>query len=187
MRRQVLLNTFTIFIFLLSKVHGMVYLDGNTHLDLLYQKSLSYQHHWENYQTSFLEGLIPCGLRNKKHPATNAISDTFEEQWDFVLYDAKTKLVQLLLKESKRIINETGIQIEVDISNDYTTTGSTKYKQLEEKYLKFRQQLEKRQASKWKKFKERSRKEKYDGVVQERGNQVAKQRLINVGQHPILK
>ena len=58
----------------------MVYLDGNTHLDFLYQKSLLYQHHRENYQTSFLEGLIPSGLRIKKRPAINAISDTFEEQ-----------------------------------------------------------------------------------------------------------
>ena len=55
MRRKVLLITLTIFIFLLNKVQGMAYLDGNTHLDLLYQKSLGYQHHWENYQTSLLD------------------------------------------------------------------------------------------------------------------------------------
>ena len=82
-------------------------------------------------------------------------------------------MVQLLLKESERIVNEIEIQIEMEISNDYTTTGSTKRKQLEENHLKFRQQLENREAKKWKKFKKSSRKEKYDGVVQERGNQVA--------------
>ena len=42
MRREVLLITFITFTFLLNKVHGMVYLDGNTHLDLLYHKSLPY-------------------------------------------------------------------------------------------------------------------------------------------------
>ena len=57
-------------------------------------------------------------------------------------------MVQLLLKESERIANEIEIQIDMEISNDYTTTGSTKRKQLEEKYLKFRQQLENRQAEK---------------------------------------
>ena len=62
MRTKVLLITFIILIFLLTKVHGMVYLDGNAHLDLLYQKSLRYKHHRENYQTSLLEGLIPSGL-----------------------------------------------------------------------------------------------------------------------------
>ena len=63
MRREVLLITFIIFIFLLNKVHGMLYLDGNTNLDVLYQKSLRYQHHRGNYQTSSLEGLIPSDLQ----------------------------------------------------------------------------------------------------------------------------
>ena len=172
MRKKVLLIPFIIFTFLLNKVHGMVYLDGNIHLDLLYQKSLRYQHHRENYQTSLLEGPIPSGLQIKKRPAINAISDTFEEQWNFVLYDAEKKLVQLLSKESERIVKEIEIQIETEISNDYTTTGSTS-KQLKEKHLKFRQQSENRRAKKWKKFKERSRKGKYDGVVQQKGKRVA--------------
>ena len=111
-------------------------------MDLLYQKLLRYQHHWENYQTSLLEGLTPSGLRIKKRPAINSISDTFEEQWNFVLYDAEKKLVQLLLKESEHIISKIKIQIEIKISNDHIKTGSTKHKQLEEKHLKFRQQLE---------------------------------------------
>ena len=117
-----------------------------------------------------LEGLTPSGLRIKKRPAINSIFDTFEEQWNFVLYDAEKKLVQLLLKESDRIVNEIEIQIEIEISNDHITTSNTKRKKLEEKHLLFRQQLENRRAKKWKKFKERSRKEKCDGVAQERGN-----------------
>ena len=94
----------------------------------------------------------------------------FEKQWNFVLYDAEKKFVQLLLKKSECVINEIEIQIEIEISNDHITTSSTKHKQLEEKHLKFRKQLENRQAKKWKKFKECSRKEKCDGVAQERGN-----------------
>ena len=80
MEREVPLITFIIFTFLLNKVHGMVYLDGNTHLDVLYQKSLHYQHHRENYQLSFLEKLILSVLRIKKCTAINAISDMLEEQ-----------------------------------------------------------------------------------------------------------
>ena len=94
----------------------------------------------------------------------------FEKQWNFVLYDAEKKFVQLLLKKSECIINKIKIQIEIEISNYHINTGSTKHKRLEEKHLKFRKQLEKRQAKKWKKFKECSRKEKCDGVAQERGN-----------------
>ena len=111
MKREVLLVTFIILIFSLNKVHGMAYLDGNVHLDFLYQKLLRYQHHRENYQASLLEELTPSGLQIKKCPAINVISDTFEEQWNFVFYDAKKKLVQLLLKESECIVNEIETQI----------------------------------------------------------------------------
>ena len=65
------------------------------------------------------------------------------------------------------------MQIAIQISNYYTATGSTKCKQPEEKHLKFRQQLENRRAKNCKKYKKRSRKVKYDEVVQERGNRVA--------------
>ena len=41
MKRVVPLITFITFIFLLNKVHGMVYLDGNTHFDLLYPEFIT--------------------------------------------------------------------------------------------------------------------------------------------------
>ena len=79
-------------------VNGMVIFDGNTHLDYLYQKSLHYQHHQENYHTSLLEGLIPSGLKINKRLAFEAVTDEFENQWSYVLYDAEKRLVKLLLK-----------------------------------------------------------------------------------------
>ena len=85
-----------------------------------------------------MEGLTPSGLRIKKRPVINAIYNTFEEQWNFVQYDAEKKLVQLLSKKSELIVNEIEIKIEIEISKDHTTTGSAKRKQLEEKHLKFR-------------------------------------------------
>ena len=55
--RLLLLITLLIFIPKIKKVKGMVFFDGNSHLDYLYQKSLRYQHHCENYVTSLLVGL----------------------------------------------------------------------------------------------------------------------------------
>ena len=52
----------------------------NTHFDLLYQKSMRYQHHRKNYVTSLLEGFTPSSLRIKKRPAFKAVSDTFERE-----------------------------------------------------------------------------------------------------------
>ena len=98
-------------------------------------------------------------------------------------------MVKLLLKESERIVNEIEIEMKIENSNDHTTVGSTKRKQLGEKHLQFRQQLENRRAKKWKKFKECLRKEKCNGVAQERGNRGVnemKQLLDIFAQKPFL-
>ena len=61
-------------------VNGMVVFDGNTYLDYLYQKSLRYQHHRENYLNSLLEGLIPFGLRINKRPAFQSAYEVTPER-----------------------------------------------------------------------------------------------------------
>ena len=67
---------------------------------------------------------------------------------DFVLYNAEQKWVQLLLIKPEHVVGEIEIQIEIEISNDYTTTRTTKLKHFEETHAKFRQQLENRRAKK---------------------------------------
>ena len=49
--RLLLLITLLIFILKIKKVKGLVFFDGNSHLNYLYWKSLRYQHHRENYVT----------------------------------------------------------------------------------------------------------------------------------------
>ena len=58
----------------------MVFFDGNSPLDYLYQKSLHYQHHRENYVTSFLAGFILKVLRIKKRSTFEAVTDHFKNQ-----------------------------------------------------------------------------------------------------------
>ena len=96
--RKVLRMIIFILIILYHKVNRVVVFDGNTHLDYLYQKSLRYQHHRENYLTSLIEGLIPSGLKSNKRPASESATDEFENQWNSNLYDAEKRLVKLLLK-----------------------------------------------------------------------------------------
>ena len=45
-------------IIIFNIVNGILLCGWNTHLDLLYQKSIRYQHHRENYLTSLLEVLL---------------------------------------------------------------------------------------------------------------------------------
>ena len=76
----------------------MVFFDGNSHLDYLYQKSLRYKHHRENYVTSLLEGFIPKGLRIKKRPAFEAVTDYFKNQ----SYTMQIRKLKLNFRKVKR-------------------------------------------------------------------------------------
>ena len=107
----------------LENVHGHIVLSGwNTHLDLLYQKSILYQHHWENYVTSLLEGFIPSGLSIKKRPVFQAVSDNFEREWNSILYDTSKRLVELLLKESEEAVSVFEAEIQVEIERSDSTS-----------------------------------------------------------------
>ena len=117
--------------------NGMVVFDGSTHLGYLYQKSLRYQHHRENYLTSLLEGLIPSGLRINKRPAFESVSDEFENKWNSVLYDAEKRLVKLLLKESENVVAKV-LEIELEIL-DSATAYEVTLKRLEQKHAKYKQ------------------------------------------------
>ena len=46
-----------------------VYIEGNAHLDLLFQKALSSEHHRENFRESLSNNVTPFGLRIKRAPA----------------------------------------------------------------------------------------------------------------------
>ena len=58
-------KVYILIIFYYVVIKGMVLNDGFSHLDHLFQKSLRYQHHRENYKISLKEGIIPTGLKIK--------------------------------------------------------------------------------------------------------------------------
>ena len=76
-------------------------------LDVLFQKSIRYNHHKNNYERSLLEGIIPTSLKLNERPALETVADN-------VLFDTEKKLVKLLLEESKKVIGK----IEIDINNE---------------------------------------------------------------------
>ena len=49
--------------------------------DILFQKSIRYSHHKENYLRSLQEGIPPVGLNLKKKPAFVAILEDFQPKW----------------------------------------------------------------------------------------------------------
>ena len=72
-------------------IKGMVLSDGSSHLDFLFQKSLRYKHHKENYQTSLRDGVTPPRLRIKKEAAFLPVTEDFNIKWQSVLYDAEKR------------------------------------------------------------------------------------------------
>ena len=66
----------------------MVLNDGS-HLDHLFQKSLRYHNHKENYKITLQEGIIPTGLKIKKEPGfVVPVMGQFSKKWNSVLFDA---------------------------------------------------------------------------------------------------
>ena len=68
--------------------------------DILFQKSVRYQHHKENYLTSLMEGITPRGLELKKRSAFAPISEDFMSKSDGTLFKAERDLLKLLLFKS---------------------------------------------------------------------------------------
>ena len=89
----------------LPLVNGMVLQGENlSHLDLLVQKSLQYKHHKLNYIQSLEESIIPTGLKIKKKPTFQPVSEDFEVKWNSILYNAERNIVELLLYEAEKVI-----------------------------------------------------------------------------------
>ena len=157
--RLLLLITLLIFILKMKKVKGMVFFDGNSHLDYLYQKSLRYQYHRENCVTSLLEGFIPKGLRIKKRPAFETVTDHFENQWNSILYDTEKRLVKLLLKESENIIAKIDTEIEIELQKGGELSQEVKREELEQRNVQLKNHLQHRHVKKWNKIKDELHKE----------------------------
>ena len=90
----------------------MAYIDGNSHLNLLFQRALRYEHHRENFRESLLNNITPFGLRIKKSPAIVPVNEDFHIKWHSILKNAEKQLIELLLIESETIIAK--IQLEVN-------------------------------------------------------------------------
>ena len=73
----------------------MVFSDGLERLDKLLQKI--FKQHQLNYEESLRHGVIPKGLRIRKKPAFEPISDYIQIKWDEILYNVENNLVELLL------------------------------------------------------------------------------------------
>ena len=55
----------------------MAYIEGNLLLNLLFQRTLRYEHHRENFRESLLNKITPVGLRIKNSPVIVPVNEDF--------------------------------------------------------------------------------------------------------------
>ena len=84
-------------------------------MDHLFQKSLCYHNHKENYKINLKEGIITIGLKIKKEPGFVPVMGPFNKKWNSVLFDAERSLVELLLTESDNVIKKSETEFDQEL------------------------------------------------------------------------
>ena len=109
-----------------------------------------------NYKESLENGLIPNGLKINKRPAIKPVTEDFLEKWNSILLDAKSNLVQLLLRESLQVVEKLDKELERRIKKIYPNHVKEKRIQLKKQYENYKKKLESRRFRKWKKVEEKN-------------------------------
>ena len=90
-----------------------------------------------------------AGIKIKKVPAFQPVSEDFFIKWEEILYNVEKNLAELLLYESSKVI----AKIEIDFSNEiyklHPDDYKTKRNELTNNNMLYKKQLEKRSSKKW--------------------------------------
>ena len=127
---------------------GMVLNDGNSYLDHLFQKSLCYNHHKENYKISQEEGVTPTGFKLRKDPAFLPVTDSFQQKWDAILFNAERNLVELLLVETDSVIKKLELDIDKELKRLFPNSIEENRSVIKKKHQPYKKQLSRRRRKK---------------------------------------
>lgn len=70
----------------------------------IYNKTLRYEHHNENFKERVLRDVTPFGLRIKMNPGINVVSPDFMKRWNLALKISERRLVKLFRKEKEKVV-----------------------------------------------------------------------------------
>ena len=128
------LITSSLLIFLAMVQQMVIENDGLSHLDLLLQKPLGFKHHKENYYVILEHEIIPSGMKINKKPAFILVCNDFTERWNNILRSAEEKLVNLLLSESDKVIDNLQTNMTEGLQKKYGNDIEESFRNLEEKH-----------------------------------------------------
>ena len=121
-------------------------------LENICNKKLRYEHHHKNFEESILQNITPYGLRIYKKSEISGISPDFMGQWNSVSKSTERHLVELLLKESKKVISSLNNEFETLLKSSFSKYFKVERDRIVKSGKKNARSLQDKRIKKWRKF-----------------------------------
>ena len=131
---------------------------------------MRYEHCHKNVEESILQDITPYGLKIYRKPGINGISPDFMDQWNSVLNSTERHLVELLLKESQKVVPSLNNEFETLLKSSFPKGFNIERHHIIKRGKKIVRSLLDKRIKKWGEFESNSF--KYDS---ERHNNVDNQ------------
>ena len=151
------LRTYVIILLILYACSFIVSIMSTHIADRIYQRVLRYEHHQENYQSSLQHGITPFSLQLKKLAQIETISENFPSKWSNILYDAKRKLVNLLLDETKVMHTKLENDFDEVVRTSHPHNYTNMMNEIIGRNITQKITLSERRKKKWRKIKRKKR------------------------------
>ena len=121
-------------------------------LENIYNKKLRYEHHHKNFEESILRDITPYGLRIYKKSEISGISPDFMGQWNSVSKGTERHLVELLLKESKKVVSSLNNEFETLLKSSFSKDFKVERDRVVKRSKKNVRRLQDKRIKEWRKF-----------------------------------
>ena len=92
--------------------------------------------------------ITPVGLKIKKKPAFQPVSENFEFKWNSITFNAEQSIVQLLVYESENIFKKIEVKIQKKFNKRSPEKLKQRYAELDKKIFEHQSKLEQRRRKK---------------------------------------
>ena len=82
--------------------------------------------------------ITPVGLKIKKKPAFQPVSENFEFKWNSITFNAERSIVQLLVYESENIFKKIEVKIQKKFNKRSPEKLKQRYAELDKNFLNIR-------------------------------------------------
>ena len=117
---------------------------------------MRFEHHHKNSEESIFQDITPYGLRIYKKSGISGISPDFMEQWNLVLKSTERHLVELLPKQSQKVVSSLDNEFETLFKSSFPKDFKVERDRIVKRGKKIVRSLQDKRIKKWRKFKNNS-------------------------------